>query len=72
MNEIELLQRVANSKLPFRLVTAEDFSGAKKLAASGLVKVSLPKIHNAKHTFGKPEDAVVSAITPAGRRALLA
>ena len=71
MKELDLLQRIASSKLPLRILTAEDFSRAKALMASGYVKVSLPKIHNAKSTFGKPDDAVVSAITPAGGRALV-
>ncbi len=70
MTELNLLQRIADSKLPFRLVTAEDLTGAKALMAAGYIKVSMPKIHSAKGTFGKPEDAVVSAITTAGRRAL--
>lgn len=72
MRELDLLQRIATSKLPFRLLTADDFSDAKLLMSSGYVKVSLPKMQNARGSFGKPEDAVVSAITPAGRRALAA
>mgnify|MGYP003506328901 FL=1 len=71
LNELELLRRVASSKLPFRLLTADDISAAKALMASGHVKVSMPRVHNGKNTYGKQDDAVVSAITPAGRRALL-
>ncbi len=70
MEELSLLRRIAAAKLPFRLQTSEDFSAAKSLMASGYVKVSLPVVRNAKSMYGKQEDALVSAITPAGRRAL--
>ncbi len=72
MNELELLRRIASAKLPFRLLTPDEFSAAKALMASGYVKVSLPVMTGGKHTYGKQEDALVSAITPAGRRALAA
>jgi hypothetical protein len=37
---------------------------------SGFVKVAFPLARNGKNTYGKQDDALVSAITPAGRRAL--
>jgi hypothetical protein len=70
MNELDLLRRIAATRLPFRLRTPEDFSAAKALMATGYVKVSLPLARNAKTSYGKQDDALVSAITPAGRRAL--
>jgi hypothetical protein len=72
LEELALLRRIASAKLPYRLQTADDFNGAKSLMASGYVKVSLPVVRNAKSAYGKQEDALVSAITPAGRRALAA
>lgn len=72
MDELDLLRRIAASKLPFRLLTADDFNGAKALMAQGYVKVSLPVVRNGKAAYGKQEDALVSAITPAGKRALVA
>jgi hypothetical protein len=70
VKELDLLRRIATSKLPFRLLTPEDFGAAESLRASGYVKVSLPMVRNSKSAYGKQEDALVSAITPAGRRAL--
>ncbi len=70
MNELDLLRRISDSKLPFRLLTADDFNGAKALAASGYVKLSLPVLQNGKAAYGKQEAALVSAVTPAGKRAL--
>ena len=70
MSELDLLRRIASAKLPFRLVTPDDFSAAKALMASGYVKVSLPAMRVSRGTYGKQDDALVSAITPAGRRAL--
>jgi len=70
LKELDLLRRISVSKLPFRLLTADDFTAAKALMASGYVKVSLPVLRNGKGTYGKQEDALVSAITPAGKRAL--
>ena len=70
MDELDLLRRIAAAKLPFRLRTPEDFGAAKTLMNSGLVKVAFPLARNAKNTYGKQDDALVSAITPAGRRAL--
>ena len=66
-----LLRRISVSKLPFRLLTAEDFNGAKALVASGYVTLSLPVLRNGKAAYGKQEDALVTAITPTGKRALL-
>jgi len=71
LKELDLLRRISVSKLPFRLLTADDFTAAKALMASGYVKLSLPVLRNAKGTYGKQEDALVSAITPAGKRALI-
>jgi hypothetical protein len=70
LNELELLRRIDSSKLPFRLLTPEDFNAAKALMASGYIKLALPLIRNGKSAYGKKEDALVSAITPAGKRAL--
>ena len=70
LKEIEFLRRIASGKLPFRLLTPEDFSAAETLKASGYVKVSLPLMRTSKSAYGKQEDALVLAITPAGRRAL--
>jgi hypothetical protein len=70
LNDLDLLRRIASTKLPFRLLTPEDFNGAKALMASGYVKVALPLTRNGKGAYGKQVDALVSAITPAGRRAL--
>lgn len=70
MNELDLLRRISTTRLPFRLRSPEDFSAAKALMASGYVKVTLPLARNGKGTYGKQDDALVSAITPAGRRAL--
>ena len=72
MNELDFLRRIAAAKLPFRLLTSDDFSAAKALMAAGYVKLSLPVVRNSKATYGKQDDALVSAITPAGRRALIA
>ncbi len=72
MNDLDLLRRIAAAKLPFRLLTPEDFGAAESLRACGYVKVSLPVMRNSKSAYGKQEDALVSAITPAGRRALAA
>ena len=72
MNELDFLRRVAAAKLPFRLLNSDDFSAAKALMASGYVKLTLPMVRNGKATYGKQDDALVSAITPAGRRALVA
>lgn len=70
MKELDLLRRIAAAKLPFRLLTPEDFSAAEALKTSGYVKVSLPMVRNSKSAYGKQGDALVSAITPAGKRAL--
>ena len=70
MDELDLLRRIAATKLPFRLRTPEDFGAAKTLMNSGFVKVAFPLARNGKNTYGKQDDALVSAITPAGRRAL--
>ena len=70
LNELDLLRRISTTRLPFPLRTAEDFSAAKALVASGLVKLALPVVRNGKGAYGKQDDALVSAITPAGRRAL--
>jgi hypothetical protein len=72
LQELDLLRRIAATKLPFRLQSTEDFTAAKALMASGYVKVALPVQRNGKLTYGKQDDAHVSAITPAGRRALAA
>ncbi len=70
MDELELLRRIAGTKLPFRLRTAEDLAAAKALMASGYIKVSMPLARNSKSAFGKQDDALVSAVTLAGKRAL--
>lgn len=70
MNELEFLRRIASAKLPYRLLTPDDFSAARSLMASGYVKVSLPLMRNGRSAYGSQEEALVSAITPAGRRAL--
>jgi hypothetical protein len=70
VEELALLRRIASAKLPFRLQTSDDFNAAKSLMASGYVKVSLPLMRNGRGTYGKQDDAHVSAITSAGRRAL--
>ena len=70
MKEHELLRRFAAAKLPYRLVTAEDFSGAQALQASGYIKLAMPPVRSAKGTYGKQDAALVLAITTAGRRAL--
>lgn len=38
--------------------------------ASGYVKVAVPLARYGKGTYGKQDDTLVSAITPAGKRAL--
>jgi hypothetical protein len=70
LNENDLLRRIAGAKLPFRLLTPEDLSAAKALMASGLIKVTLPLARNSRFAFGKQDNAFVSAITLAGKRAL--
>lgn len=70
MKELDLLRRIASSRLPFRLQSADDLSAARALMASGYVKVALPLMHKHKGSYGKQDDALVSAITPAGMRAL--
>ena len=70
MESIALLRRIAAAKLPFRLLTAEDFHAAKSLVASGYVKLTLPPMHSGKDTYGKQGAPLVSVITPAGKRAL--
>ncbi len=72
LNDLELLRRIAATKLPYRLRTPEDLAAAKALMASGYVKVALPLARNSKAAYGQQDEALVSAITLAGKRALAA
>lgn len=53
MDELDLLRRIAATRLPFRLRTPEDFGAAKTLMNSGFVKVAFPLARNGKNTYGK-------------------
>lgn len=64
LSELDLLRRIVASKLPFRLLAADDFNGAEDLMALGYVKVSLPVVRNGMVAYGKQEDALVSVTTP--------
>lgn len=70
MTDLDLLRRISATKLPYRLLTPEDLAAAKALMAAGYVKVALPVARNGKGAYGKPDEAVVTAITLAGKRAL--
>ena len=70
MVDMELLGRFAASKMPVRLVTAEDFQGAQALASSGLIKLAIPPIKKGRDTYGQQDPALVLAITPAGKKAM--
>jgi len=72
LNDLDLLRRMAATKLPFRLRTPEDLAAAKALMAAGYVKVKLPLARNSKAAYGQQDEALVSAITLAGKRALSA
>jgi hypothetical protein len=72
LEELALLRRIASAKLPYRLQTPDDFKAAKSLVASGFVKLTEPRMHSGKDTYGKQGDTLVSVITQAGRRALSA
>jgi hypothetical protein len=65
-----MLRRIAATKLPYRLRTPEDLAAAKTLMSAGYVKVKLPLARSTKSAYGQQDDAVVSAITLAGKKAL--
>jgi hypothetical protein len=70
LNDLDFLRRIAATKLPFRLRTPEELAAAKALMAAGYVKVALPLALKSKAAYGQQDDALVSAITLAGKRAL--
>ena len=70
MASLELLRKFASSKLPVRLSAAEEFNGAKELAAMGYIKLAIPPMKKGRDTYGQQDPALVVAITPSGKRAL--
>ena len=72
MASLELLRKFSSTKLPIRLVEAEEFNGARELAAKGYIKLAIPPVQKGKHTYGQQDPALVLAITPAGKLALAA
>jgi hypothetical protein len=63
---------MAASKLPYRLRTPEELAAAKSLMSAGFVKLKLPLARSNKSAYGQQDDALVSAITLAGKKALAA
>ena len=72
MANLELLRKFASATLPVRLITSEDFNGAKELAAMGYIKLAIPPMKKGKDTYGQQDPALVLAITPPGKRAIAA
>jgi hypothetical protein len=70
LTDLDLLRRIAATNLPYRLRTPEELAAAKALMAAGYVKLALPVARGSKAAYGKPDEAVVSAVTLAGKRAL--
>lgn len=70
MDNLELLRKFASAKLPIRLVIAEEFNGAKDLAAMGFLKLAVPPMKKGRETYGQQDPALVLAITPSGKRAI--
>ena len=70
MTSLELLRKFASAKLPVRILAAEDFNGAKELAAMGYIKLAIPPMKKGKDTYGQQDPALVLAITPSGKRAI--
>jgi hypothetical protein len=71
MDSIELLHKFASTKLPIRLIAADEFNGAKELAAKGYIKLAIPPMKKGRDTYGQQDAALVLAITPLGKRALI-
>jgi hypothetical protein len=72
MASLELLRKFASAKLPVRLVAADEFNGARELAALGYIKLSAPPMKKGRGSYGQPEATLVLAITQSGKRAISA
>ncbi|RQO56943.1 hypothetical protein DBR47_16725 [Paucibacter sp. KBW04] len=70
MTTIELLRKFAATKLPIRILAAEEFNGAEQLAKLGYIKLAIPPMKKGRNTYGQQDPALVLAITPSGKRAI--
>lgn len=66
----ELLQMLANMKLPFTVVDSAQIDMVRVLDAAGCIKVLIPTAHVDCDNCTRQDPATVIEITPFGRRAL--
>lgn len=71
MADLGLLRRFASTKMPVRLTDAEEFNSAKELASLGFIKLSIPPVQKGRGGYGQQNAALVTAISPLGRRAIV-
>lgn len=69
-NALTFLRRLAAGSLPRSVAAGPDFESMLACKAAGWIDAAIPPKSKGKDTYGQQPDALVTAITSAGKRAL--